>query len=276
MWLDNKKVTLCCMTLPRKIWLLWLQGWQSAPELVNKVRESWRFHNPDWDIVLLDNKNVHQYIDLPSMKRARLPILRSTISNAAISDIIRLKLLAKFGGVWADATMVCLRPLNGWVDEAIKPSGFWMYHGRDRGRGPASWFMMSTPRSYIAVEWDKLSDRFWNGRPRRVQYFWMDQLFAQLAKSDSRFLEEWKRVPFLDCNIDGGAHYFAGREYQFDPDRLELIQTCPPNAIKLSWKGELHEKTNAWHVLSAAMQRRDILPVEWESAPSFEDACFFP
>jgi hypothetical protein len=267
------------MGLTRKIWLLWLQGWNSAPELVKLVRESWQFHNPDWEIVLLDQENIHQYIDIPNtiLKFKRFPCFR--ITNAALSDIIRLKLLAQHGGVWADATMACLRPLDGWAHDAVRPAGFWMYHGRDNGRGPASWFMMSEPGAYIPVEWDKQADLFWKAGTRSVAYHWMDMLFAKLAKTDPHFLEEWKRVPFLDCELPGEAHFFARRVYLFDPDRINLINTNPPVAVKLCFKGKLHENTNAWHILKhVAMQQRanNIEPIVWQSAPSYDGAEFFP
>lgn len=260
------------MGLTKTIWLLWLQGWDSAPQLVKLVHASWQFHNPHWEIVLLDQQNIHLYIEAPVVKN---------ISCAALSDIIRLKLLAQHGGVWADATMACLRPLDGWAHHAVRPVGFWMYHGRDNGRGPASWFMMSVPGAYIPVEWDKQTDQFWKSRSRSrsppVAYNWMDKLFAQLAKTDHKFLQDWMCVPFLDCNRSCEAHSLAGRVYQFDPDRLDLIKANPPVAIKLSWKGELHEKTNAWQILKhVAMQQRAIEPVVWQSAPSYDGAEFFP
>ena len=36
--------------------------------------------------------------------------------------MIRLELLAEHGGVWADATMLCLRPLDSWIAHAL-PEG---------------------------------------------------------------------------------------------------------------------------------------------------------
>lgn len=125
---------------PKIVWILWFQGWDQAPELVLKVRDSWKYHNPNWEIKELDDNNLMNYIDFNLPEDAEYP---------AKSDIIRLALLKKYGGVWADSTMLCLRPLDTWVYEAIEPSKFWMYHGRDGGRGPASWFIISYSNSYI-------------------------------------------------------------------------------------------------------------------------------
>ena len=45
------------------------------------------------------------------------------------SDIIRLALLNRYGGVWADSTMLCLEPLDRWLTRDSMQSGLWMYHG---------------------------------------------------------------------------------------------------------------------------------------------------
>ena len=111
--------------MEKNIFILWLQGWDKAPWLQNKVLESWKINNNDWNIELLDFKNLHDYvkdIDYIYDKKKK-------ISLQAKSDIIRLSLLKNIGGVWADSTLLCMQPLENWVYEAIEKSGFWMYHG---------------------------------------------------------------------------------------------------------------------------------------------------
>ena len=50
------------------------------------------------------------------------------------------------GGVWADATMLCMQPLDNWVYEKVEPAGMWMYHGPGAGMpkeiGPEIWFIV--------------------------------------------------------------------------------------------------------------------------------------
>jgi mannosyltransferase OCH1-like enzyme len=79
---------------------------------VQQVRKSWELHNPTWNIILLDQSNLSQYIDHAIIKiNARLP---------AKTDLIRLNLLAEYGGVWADATMLCMVSLNRWIYDALQ------------------------------------------------------------------------------------------------------------------------------------------------------------
>ena len=135
--------------LQKNIFLLWLQGWGNAEWLNKKVAESWEINNPEWKVHYIDLVNLKDYVnDIDYVYDTN-----KTISDQAKSDIIRLSLLKTHGGVWADATMLCMQPLDNWVHEANEPAGLWMYHGHGAGMskdvGPASWFIVSNKNDYI-------------------------------------------------------------------------------------------------------------------------------
>lgn len=92
------------------IWVVWLQGLSQAPYVVKECITSWKHHNPTWNVQLLSMDNVKEYVSLPP----RLWDLheKGKISNTHMSDILRIHLLFHHGGVWADATLLCLRPLD--------------------------------------------------------------------------------------------------------------------------------------------------------------------
>src|SRR5277367_5922621 len=97
--------------LPKIIWMLWLQGWDHAPRMVQACRRSWEVHNPDWTIHCLDRQTVGQFID-DCISRTAIDDLDQP--PEACSDRVRITLLGQYGGVWVDATTYCLSPLNGW------------------------------------------------------------------------------------------------------------------------------------------------------------------
>lgn len=210
----------------KTVWLLWLQGWDSVPRLVQLVKESWIKHNPGWNIELVDAKNLKNYVDIPYIDKIKSP--------AAKSDAIRLHLLATHGGVWADATLLCMMPLDEWVYDALEPIGFWMYHGRDQGRGPCSWFIVSTVNSPLIRKWRDACDEYWSSRSVEHYYFWMDELFTNLLNSDDEFKKEWEGVPYLWCESPGQSHMLAGHLEEDDPERKRFIKDNPPYVIKLS------------------------------------------
>ena len=95
------------------------------------------------------------------------------------------RVLANHGGVWADATVVCMQPLDLWLDAALKPTGFWMYRGNYIGgkRSPCSWFMAAERGSSIACGWRSLGQDYWAARPCGLpsghagglrDFFWLD------------------------------------------------------------------------------------------------------
>lgn len=169
------------------------------------------------------------------MEDLNLPWLDKVPWPAAQSDIVRLHLLADYGGVWADATCACMRPLDEWLPPYMESSDFWMYHGRDGGTGPCSWFMIARKGSYIARRWCDECDKFWKevGNPS-WEYFWMDRLFKELLESDSRFKAEWDKVPYLYCEDPGSSHMLQERVHLDDPHLREILRTNPPHVVKLT------------------------------------------
>ena len=228
------------MVLPRTIWLLWYQGWDSAPWLQRQVLESWRIKNPGWNIILLSHENLQEYITpdyVPYIYNGT-----KKLSMQALSDIIRLALLSKHGGVWADSTMLCMQPLDNWVDQAVSESnGFWMYHGHGARMkmGPASWFMISEAGHKITSKWKKECDKYWSKHVTAHKYFWMDGLFKHLHNKDKRFFEAWLAVKYLYCEQMGQAHCLSEKRWKTSDDTIkQVLKEQPPYALKLWNQGD--------------------------------------
>ena len=187
--------------LPRIVWLLWLQGWHTAPYAVRCVLQSWRKHNPGWLVVTLDESNFGEHLPLDKHPPVRW-------SPQARSDVLRLRLLAAHGGVWADATMLCMGSLDRWVWRAVSASGFWMYHTDNWTRRPASWFLIGTNSSLIIKRWAAAVDTYIREHDQPTSYFWLDSLFMRMDidKTKQDFASAWNRVPSIDSGITGSSH----------------------------------------------------------------------
>lgn len=211
------------------VWVLWLQGWNAAPVLQRLAAASWIHHNDgnDFCVRLIGEADLSRL--LPSQDMA---LINAMTHGAAKSDLARLSLLANYGGVWADATMLCMAPLASWVFDALLPSGLWMYHGHDTGSGPAIWFIVSTRNNYIIQEWYRTS--VLRARSAYENYFWLDTVFISLTQTDAKFASEWRRVPYIWCESKGQSHALAGRCLSQDSDLRRILIEYPAYAYKLS------------------------------------------
>ncbi|MEB3310436.1 MAG: capsular polysaccharide synthesis protein [Snowella sp.] len=231
--------------LNKTIWLLWLQGWDKAPWLIQQVAESWKINNPEWTIKYLDFNNINQYVNDINY----LYDETKEISPQHQADIIRLSLLKNHGGVWADATMLCMQPLNPWVEEAVQPAGLWMYHGHGAGMdamsGPTIWFIASEKNSLLINKWKSACDQYWLNRTHADSYYWLDGLFKNLFESDKDFRRKWNLAPYLYSEATGQAHslcYRTGRMSWSNimihntPKMKKIYLEKPPYALKLCWK----------------------------------------
>lgn len=85
-----------------KIWQLWLQGKDNMPSIVQKCTQSVAKYHEN-DIIFLTEENLKDYIELPDYIWEKYK--KGIIPYANFSDIIRLYLLAKYGGCWVDSTI---------------------------------------------------------------------------------------------------------------------------------------------------------------------------
>ncbi|MGD1012539.1 MAG: capsular polysaccharide synthesis protein [Acidimicrobiales bacterium] len=137
----------------RHVWVLWFQGLNRAPEVVRRCVASWREANPGWKVTVLSEENLGDWVGTNLLNDPRLRWL----NHQQLADLVRLDLLSRFGGVWADASCWCALPLDSWVDSYVSPSGFFAfsYMGDPSGRFAlsrrghkgamiSSWFLVST------------------------------------------------------------------------------------------------------------------------------------
>ena len=193
--------------LPKRLWFLWYQGWNIAPDIAKRCLNSWRFHNPTWTIVTLDKYNLDEYIDLSFLEEGS----SNGITPASISDIVRIMLLRQYGGIWIDSTLFCNRKLESWLPPYMNEP-FFAFSNPGPERLLASWFLASTNRSYIVDRWESavlryvdtcpklghdtptLSMTAWQQGQLSGHYFWFHYLFSDLYTCDARFKAAWDRV----------------------------------------------------------------------------------
>jgi hypothetical protein len=166
-------------SLPRTLWIYWDQGEENAPFLVKHCILSWRLHNPEWDIRVLDRRTLTKTIDLGSL------ILRRDIPLQALSDVIRVKLLTLHGGVWVDASLFCAYPLVSWLPD-FYIEHFFAFSSQKRDRVMTTWFLAGDAGSELLRQWTDDMIEFWHSNYFRETTYWGRQIIRKLMSLRKR------------------------------------------------------------------------------------------
>ncbi len=135
------------MSQSKHIWMYWHQGEKQAPVLVQMCIASWRRQNLGWQVHVLDRHSLDDHVTLSS----EIDLSRSDPNAIKISNLARLYLLRRYGGVWADATMFCSEPLDNWLPRYLS-TGFFAFRNSSRDRLFSSWFLAADKDNPLLCE----------------------------------------------------------------------------------------------------------------------------
>ena len=84
--------------------------------------QGWRRLNPGWNVQLLDETSATALSPMYAALKTK------GVSGVALwSDVLRLDLLARYGGVWADISTCPVHPLDNWLPNYVAPTGFFTF-----------------------------------------------------------------------------------------------------------------------------------------------------
>jgi len=140
--------------IPKKIWVFW-DG--TIPEAVELCIQTIKKQNPDYALVILDKENVLYY--LPEVDFTTLNKI-DTVQR--YSDVIRLYILPKYGGIWVDSSTICQKSFD-WIHDIQNKTGA-EYIGyytsamtndnmKDISPVVESWFFACTKNSTFMQDW---------------------------------------------------------------------------------------------------------------------------
>lgn len=99
---NNFESKLGGVRTPKIIWIFWNN---TPPESVVLSIDLIKKLNPTWTVNVLNSKNLSDFLNVDYSKE-------SVNSPQQLSDLIRLDLLYNYGGVWIDASVLLLKPLD--------------------------------------------------------------------------------------------------------------------------------------------------------------------
>lgn len=184
------------------IWTCWFQGRDQAPQLVQRCLSSWETQNPTWELRCLDSRLLQRYVDIPSF-------YGKIITHASLSDVLRILLLREYGGIWADATLLCNRPLDTWLDAYLEQGFFAFARPPGSARPLSTWFLATEEHHLLVARWCARTLDFWAEHRRADDYFWSHGLFRDLLKTDPEFAHTWNMVPKVSVDGPCAIHHLG-------------------------------------------------------------------
>ncbi|MDR0319531.1 MAG: capsular polysaccharide synthesis protein [Rickettsiales bacterium] len=194
-----------------KIYSMWLQGEDSAPQLVKSCFSSVRRHCSQ-ELLVLDEKSLANHIDLPGFimdKRAR-----GQIGHAHFADIARVELLHNHGGFWTDASNFITQP----IPQNIVDQDFFVYLANGEKGAIYSFmqncFIRGKKNAYLLEAWRAMIHEYWKNEPKRLDYFIHQLLFKTLVTGDPRAKVAFAEMPHV---CQDPTHILWSEEFRDKP-----------------------------------------------------------
>lgn len=179
------------------IWTIWLQGMENAPIIVQKCYESMKKNITNKEIVVITENNYSDYVQFPDYIMEKYK--NGIISKVHFSDLLRIELMARYGGTWLDGTVFVSGNPEDYKQEYILNDDLFLFQTLKPGLDGhavsiSSWLMTASSNNKIILLTRALLHNYWKTHNNALDYFIL-HIFFQIAIET--YPEEWRKVvPF--------------------------------------------------------------------------------
>ena len=215
-----------------KVWVCWFQGLDDAPDLVKKCYQSIKVNLWDRDLVLITSENMCEYVEFPDFILEKWK--SGQITHTHMTDLLRLELLIKYGGMWIDATVLCTSKSED-IPSYFFDSDLFLYQifkpGRDGQAQPiSSWLISAKTNNKILRMTRYLCYKYWEKNRELVDYFLFHDFFVMALEHNE---DEWKKIIPRD---NAAPHYLLLRLFdEYNEEIWKAIEAQSP-FHKLTYK----------------------------------------
>lgn len=153
---------------PEMAFTIWFQGEEQAPPLVKACFRSMRRHLKQ-PLVVLDENTLFDWISLPDFIIKKWK--EGKIAHTQFSDICRVELLFRHGGLWFDATDY----VTASVPQYIMNEDIFIFLGGDKIRGSyafiQSCFIRARKGNPLLGIWQGANFAYWKDENSKINYF---------------------------------------------------------------------------------------------------------
>lgn len=215
------------------IWICWWQGLENAPEIVKRCVASIQKHAGNHKIIMITDENYKEFISFPMWIEEKYK--RGIITKTHLSDLLRISLLARYGGVWLDSTFFCtgdLEPCFKTPIWSIKRPDYRHVSVSCGEFANYSFGCTSEYRKVFAILREYLLD-YWKQYDYMIDYLFLDYLIVLARKQNSCVDQAFAKIPSNNKNCDEllkvlgiGLTFKEKRKFMDMFAKSEIICSC--------------------------------------------------
>lgn len=217
------------------IWICWWQGEEKMPQIVRRCYQSVCKHSGSRKVILITEANVGNYIKFPDYIMARFR--EGLFDVTHISDILRMNLLAEYGGLWIDATVFVtldISPVNSYFTVRHEQYG---HHPSQRKW--TQFLIGGAAGDPLFCSVSHIFRAYWQKETVLINYFLNDYLIRLVYEGNDDIRERIDQFPVSNPELYYMLEYFNS---PYDKAKFDEISACT-TFHKLKWKEPLSEYT---------------------------------
>lgn len=195
---DIKKMTaepVSTVAEPERAFSIWLQGEDQAPDIVKACFRNMR-RNLEQELVVIDKSTLFDWIELPEYIIDKWK--EGKIGNAHFSDICRVELLYRHGGIWLDATDYLTAP----IPQYIMDSEFFVFMAGSKINGWFSFIQNCFIRAHkgnpLLGLWREAIMNYWANEDGAVNYYVHQILFNLTVDQNPQAAALFSKMPKVE------------------------------------------------------------------------------
>ncbi len=195
------------------IWTMWWQN--TPPQLIQMCLNSIKRFYPD--AIIINRENFSQYVEIPDHIIDKHK--QGIISDAHLSDWIRVSLLERYGGTWIDASCLMLAQ----IPQFIMKQSFFILQNPNK-KDVSNFFIHAEKNNHLIRTMRIFLEEYWKSENTAIDYLFFHYFFMILCENSNTCKQIYQsQVPYLNSNIKYFTYFI---EQNADIDAWNYLSTA--------------------------------------------------
>lgn len=216
------------------IWTMWWKN--TPPEIIQMCLDSIKRIYPN--AIIISNENFSQYIEIPDHIIDKHK--QGIISDAHLSDWIRVSLLERYGGTWIDASCLMLARIPHFI---MKQSFFILQNSNKKD--VSNFFIHAEKNNHLIRTMRIFLEEYWKSENTAIDYLFFHYFFITLCENSTTCKQIFmSQIPYPNNNIKYFTHFLSRNA---DIDAWNYLSTAS-FMYKIHHRSEVAKKNpNSWY-----------------------------